>query len=120
MRISLCSTLFLSSILQCLYLCHIYIFIVWLISGSSLVWVFLYGFICFYIQTLIAFAVYRELFDEPTGLHCTNMHECALTIVHRGLQLTPFEVGDLSETFQMLWVGSVRMIDRPGGGWCGI
>ena len=45
-----------------------------------------------YIYALISFAVYRGIFSSDTGEYCTAMYECLITIVHRGLIISTFEV----------------------------
>ena len=47
-------------------------------------WVFIYGLIVIYIYSLLGFAFYRELFDAETGLYCTTLYECSVTMLHRG------------------------------------
>ncbi|KAI0208429.1 Inositol 1,4,5-trisphosphate receptor type 2 [Lamellibrachia satsuma] len=56
-------------------------------NGVSLMWVFIYGLIIIYIYALFGFAFYRELFDAQTGLYCTTLYECSVTMLHRGFIL---------------------------------
>ena len=60
--------------------------------GISLIWVFIYGLIFFFFFSLYAFAFFRDIHDAEKGLFCTRMYECGLTILHRGLILSTFEV----------------------------
>ena len=62
------------------------------ISGISLLWVFIYGLIIMYIFALCGFAFYRELFDAQTGLYCSTLYECSVTMLHRGFILGILEV----------------------------
>ena len=45
-----------------------------------------------YIFALISFASYREIFTHESGLYCTRMYECALTMLHRGATVGIYEV----------------------------
>ena len=70
-----------SSMMYLMYLMYVLVHV----SGKSLLWVFFYGLVLIYIYTLIAFALYRVVFNADTGHYCTSMYECFVTAVHRGL-----------------------------------
>lgn len=63
-------------------------------SGRALIWIFFFGLMFVFIFAQINFAFYRELFSEPesTGLYCETMYQCFVTVFHRGLILSLFEV----------------------------
>ena len=65
-------------------------------------WVFIYGLIIIYIYALFGFAFYRELFDAQTGLYCTTLYECSVTMLHRGFILGILEVS----TYNLLFTKS--------------
>ncbi|KAK2143236.1 hypothetical protein LSH36_861g02064 [Paralvinella palmiformis] len=66
-------------------------------NGRSLLWVFFYGLFFFYIYALISFAFYREIYSSNEGQYCTRMHECFVTIFHRGLIISLFEFLNVPE-----------------------
>ena len=53
--------------------------------GYSLFLVFVFGMVILYIYALIAFALYRDIFDAATGHYCSTFYECMVTALHRGL-----------------------------------
>ena len=55
--------------------------------------VFLYGIVWIYIYSLLAFAFYREIFDDPaSGNFCGTMYECMTTALHGGFIVGFYEV----------------------------
>ncbi|XP_023930445.1 inositol 1,4,5-trisphosphate receptor type 3 [Lingula anatina] len=61
-------------------------------NGMSLILVGLLMAIIFYIYALICFGFFRHLFDNANGLFCSTVGECFVTILHRGLIISLFEV----------------------------
>ena len=64
--------------------------------GLSLILIFIFGLMFVFIFTQVNFAFYRELFASPeeTGLYCEHMFQCFVTVLHRGLILSLFEVSN--------------------------
>ena len=58
-----------------------------------------------FIFAQINFAFYRELFREPesTGLYCETMYQCFVSVFHRGLILSLFEVrSEINNPFECI------------------
>ena len=61
-------------------------------TGISLLLVFMYGVLFVYIYSLIAFAFYREIHPNETGLYCERAFQCFITYLHHGLVIGTYEV----------------------------
>ena len=61
--------------------------------GVSLVMVFMYGMVFFYLYALISFGIYRDLYSAANGEFCGTMFQCYVTILHRGLITGLYDVG---------------------------
>ena len=61
------------------------------ILGKSLLWVAVLGLVIFYLYALLAFALFRDVFNPRTQMFCGSLWQCTVTIIRYGL------VGDYDE-----------------------
>lgn len=64
-----------------------------IISGKSLLWVAILGFVVFYIYALVSFALLRTSFNPEDELYCATLWQCTVTVIRYGL------VGDIFEVY---------------------
>ena len=69
----------------------IFMVLVLLLSGKSLLWVAVLGLVVFYLYGIIGFALMRSMFDPADYLYCNTLWQCTITVIRYGL------IGDLFE-----------------------
>ena len=79
-------------------------------NGRALCWVALLLLIIIYVYTLIAFAVFRQYFDEGEGAFCVNMGQCFVTSVRLGL----LAGGGLGDALPLNTVPTYSSFSEPG------
>lgn len=60
-------------------------------TGKSLLWVAVLGLVIFYLYALVAFALFRDVFDPRNQMFCGSLWQCTVTMIRYGL------VGDYDE-----------------------
>ena len=64
---------------------------VFLVTGKSLLWVAVLGFVIFYLYALVSFALLRTSFDPDSDMYCATLWQCTVSVIRYGL------IGDLFE-----------------------
>ena len=76
--------------------------------GKSLLWVGVLGMVIFYLYAIVAFALFRDVFDPQQHLYCDSLLQCTVTMVRYGL------IGDYDEvsgkTLNSLFMGGKSVI----------
>ena len=67
------------------------------VSGKSLLWVAVLGFVVFYLYALISFALLRSSFDPESDLYCATLWQCTITVIRYGLIGDIFDVCTLTK-----------------------
>lgn len=75
-------------------------FLLFIVSGVSLLWVAILGLIVIYIYALIGFAALRAFFAPGEYLYCSTLWQCTVTVIRYGL------IGDM---FDVSFQNSVKM-----------
>ena len=93
--------------------------------GKSLLWVGVLGMVIFYLYAIVAFALFRDVFDPQQHLYCDSLLQCTVTMVRYGLigdydevsgENTEFSVyGREKWDFLCLWEGKVGFSLFMGG-----
>ena len=73
--------------------------IMFFIVGKSLLWVAVLGLVIFYLYALLAFALFRDVFNPRTQMFCGSLWQCTVTIIRYGL------VGDYDEVSKRVFSG---------------
>ena len=55
------------------------------LTGRSLLWVAVLGFVIFYMYALVSFALLRTSFDPENNLYCDTLWQCTVTVIRYGL-----------------------------------
>ena len=67
-------------------------FLLFIVSGVSLLWVAILGLIVIYIYALIGFAALRAFFAPGEYLYCSTLWQCTVTVIRYGLIGDMFDV----------------------------
>ena len=67
-------------------------FLLFVVSGVSLLWVAILGLIVIYIYALIGFAALRAFFAPGEYLYCSTLWQCTVTVIRYGLIGDMFDV----------------------------